>query len=81
VNSVGMNSVLVSNVLITGWMCVERRGMPGRLAGLPCRLAGPHAGCARWRGRADWAGSAGPCGNGERGREKERLAGLGSASS
>jgi hypothetical protein len=64
-----------------GQMCVERRGVPGRLAGLPCRRAGPHAGCAHWRGQAGWAGSVGPRGNGERGREKERLAGPGSASS
>jgi hypothetical protein len=68
-------------VRLLGWVCIERRGAPGRLAGLHCRLAGPHVGCARWRGWAGWAGSAGPRGNGERGGEKERLAGPGSASS
>jgi hypothetical protein len=65
---------------VTGRMCVETLGAPGRLAGLPCWLAGLQAGYARWRGRAGWAGSAGPRRNGERGREKERLAGPSSAS-
>jgi hypothetical protein len=51
-------------------VCIERRGAPGRLAGLHCWFAGPHAGCARWRGRAGWASSAGPRGNAERGRGK-----------
>jgi hypothetical protein len=70
-----------SDVRLLGRVCVERRGAPGRLAGLHCRLAGPHAGCTCWRGRAGWAGLAGPRGNGERGRKKELLAGPGSASS
>jgi hypothetical protein len=59
-----------SDVRFLSRVCVERRGTLGKLAGLHCRLAGPHAGCVRWRGRAGWAGSAGPRGNGERGRGK-----------
>jgi hypothetical protein len=65
VNSVGMNSVLVSNVLITGWMCVERRGMPGRLAGCLVGLRG------RTRAvRAGEVGQTGPVRLGHAGMEK-----------
>jgi hypothetical protein len=54
-------------VRLLGWVCVERRGAPGRLAGLHCQLAMPVR--------------LGHTGTEKGGGEKARLARPGSASS
>jgi hypothetical protein len=40
-------------VCLLGRVCVERRGAPGRLAGLHCWLAGPHVGMEKGGGEKE----------------------------